>query len=72
MNGRVKFIIIVERFKPKNIYNSDEKGLLFCTLPSKTLSVENENFKLRKLFKERLTIFLSVNMEVKFTLLISN
>jgi len=63
---KVKLKIIIEEYKPKNIYNGDKTNLFYRALPNKTLSVKSEECKGGKLSKERLTVFLYANMEAEF------
>jgi hypothetical protein len=47
---------ICSDFEPCNIFNCDETGLYYCTLPDKTLSAKGASSKGVKNSKERLTI----------------
>ena len=58
---------ICEGYKVKNIYNTDETGLLFRVLPNKTLSFKGEKCRGGKNSKERLTVLLCCNAEGDFT-----
>lgn len=57
---------IIKDYKPSDIYNMDETGLLFRALPDKTLSIRGDDCKGGKRSKDRLTVMLCVNMEGKF------
>ena len=53
---------IVAGYEPRNVYNSDETGLFFRMLPSKTLTVRGDKCTGGKLSEERLTLFICANM----------
>jgi len=61
---KVKLKLIIEEYKPKNIYDGDETGLFVRALQSKTLSVKSKECKGSndKHFKERLTVFLTISI----------
>lgn len=48
--------------KPRDIYNADERGLFFRTLPRKTLPLKSEKCIGGQLSKERLADLFSVNI----------
>ena len=55
--------VILKKYAPADIFNTDETGLFFQCLPNKTLSLKDENCAGRKKFKNRLSIFITANME---------
>ena len=57
---------ICESYEERNIFNCDETGLFFRTLPSKTMAFKGENCAGGKISKERLTVLLCVNMIGEF------
>ena len=57
---------ICEGYEVKNIYNTDETGLLFRTLINKTLSFKGEQCRGGKNSKERLTVLLCCNADGDF------
>lgn len=56
---RSKLEKIVEDYASENIFNADETGLFFCTLPDKTLATKGEACKGGKSAKERITVMLA-------------
>jgi hypothetical protein len=58
--GRIEDIVV--GYEPRNVYNGDETGLFCRVLPSKTLTVLGDICTGGKLPKERLTLFICVNM----------
>lgn len=57
-----KIPLLLKGYSPKNVYNADETGLFFRTLPDKTLSIKGEKCVGGKLSKERVTILHCANM----------
>lgn len=53
---------ITDGYDEKNIFNSDETGLLFRTLPDKSLARKKSECKGGKMAKERLTVMLCWSM----------
>lgn len=58
--------VLLENFKPRDIYNADETGLFFRALPNKTLALKSEKCSGGKASKDRLTVLLGANMEGDF------
>lgn len=56
---------IIKDYKPSDICNMDETVLLSRPLPDKTLPIRGEKCKGRKTSKDRLTVLLCVNMDLK-------
>ncbi|KRZ77646.1 Tigger transposable element-derived protein 4 [Trichinella papuae] len=56
---------ILKCYEKRNVFNCDETGLLFRTIPNKTLAVKNDKCKGSKLSKERLTVLLASSMTGK-------
>ena len=54
---------VLKCYKPSDIYNANEWGLVYRTLPDKTLSFKNEKCIGGKRSKDRLTILLAANMD---------
>ena len=50
---------LVADYKPEDVFNADETGLFFKTLPYKTLGVKGEACKGGKLAKEQVTVLLA-------------
>jgi hypothetical protein len=57
---RSKLGTLVANYKPEDVFNADETGLFFRTLPDKTLGVKGEACKGGKLAKERVTVLLTL------------
>lgn len=57
---------IVKGYSSRDIYNMDETGLFFRSLPDKTLSIRGEECKGGKKTKDRITISLCVNQDGDF------
>jgi len=53
---------IVKGYEPCHIYNMDETGLFYRTLPDRTLSIKGDECKGGKKSKDRITVALCVNM----------
>lgn len=49
-------------YSEEDIYNVDETGLFYCTLPNKTLCFKNSKCSGTKISKKRITVMLCVNM----------
>ena len=49
-------------YEPRDIYNMDETGLFYRTLPDRTLSIKGDECKGGKKSKDRITVSLCVNM----------
>ncbi|GFU19302.1 tigger transposable element-derived protein 6 [Trichonephila clavipes] len=60
---------LIKKYEPRNIFNTDETGLCFKCLPEKTFTFKKEKFHGRKHRKEKLTIFLAVNMDDSETII---
>lgn len=54
---------IIEKYKPCDIFNTDETALFWQLLPSRTLALRNEDCHGGKLSKVRVTILLTANMD---------
>lgn len=54
---------LIENYVAKDIFNTDETGLLFSLLPDKTLNVKGKLCNGRKTSKMRLTVLLCVNRD---------
>ncbi|KRX69193.1 Tigger transposable element-derived protein 4 [Trichinella sp. T6] len=52
--------ILLNDYRPDDIFSADEMDLFHRILPDKTLTFKNENFSGGKLRKERLTVRLAV------------
>lgn len=52
---------LCEGYEPENIFNADETGLYFRTLPSKTMGIKGQETPGIKLAKERITVLLCVS-----------
>ena len=50
-------------FKPRNIYNADETGIYYCTLPDSTLTFSTDHLSGSKKVKDRITALVAVNMD---------
>ncbi|XP_053947863.1 tigger transposable element-derived protein 6-like [Anastrepha ludens] len=59
---RTKLPSLLTGYKPQDIYNADESGLLFRALPEKTLALKSAKCVGGTLSKERLTILFCANM----------
>jgi hypothetical protein len=53
---------ILKRFQPKDIYNADETGLFFQSLPNRSLVQKGESCSGGKESKNRLTVLVCANM----------
>lgn len=53
---------IIQDYEPKNIFNTDETGLVFQALPSKTYALKREKCIGGKLSKQRITVLHCCNM----------
>ena len=56
---RANLSTIIGEYCPENVFNADETGLFFRTLPDKTLAQKGEVCKGGKLAKERITVMLA-------------
>ncbi|GBM80381.1 Tigger transposable element-derived protein 4 [Araneus ventricosus] len=54
---------ILERYESANVFNVDECGLFYRTLPDRTLCFKGEKCVGGKKSKERLTVLLATNMD---------
>ena len=59
----VVMIDILERYEPKNIFNSDETGLFWQLLPEKSLGFKGEQQKGKQQPKSRITLLVGSNMD---------
>ena len=57
-----KLIMLLEKYKPDDIYNADETGLFYQLTPDKTLEFKNVQCHGGKRSKERLTVMVCCNM----------
>ena len=54
--------IILKDYSPDNVYNADETGIFFWSLPDKTLEFKNKDCHGGKQSKERITAMVCANM----------
>lgn len=54
---------VTARYKPSDIFNTDETALFWQLLPSRTLALRNEKCHGGKLNKVRITILLTTNLD---------
>ena len=52
---------ILAGYEPRDVYNVDETGLFYRTIPSKSLTTQKENCKGGKLAKDRVTLLFCCN-----------
>ncbi|KAL1242255.1 Tigger transposable element-derived protein 6 [Trichinella spiralis] len=53
--------VLLNDYRPDDVFNADEMGLFYCILPNKTLILKSENCSGVKVDKERLTVLLCCN-----------
>ncbi|KRY40677.1 Tigger transposable element-derived protein 6 [Trichinella spiralis] len=53
--------VLLNDYRPDDVFNADEMGLFYRILPDKTLTFKGENCSGDKLSKERLTVLLCCN-----------
>lgn len=56
---------LIKDYHPDNIFNADESGLFFKSLPESTLFFKNERCEGGKKSKERITLLFAANMSGK-------
>jgi hypothetical protein len=58
-----KLPLLLKDYQPKDIFNGDELGLFYRSLPTKTFKVKGSRCKTGKQSRERVTIFICANMD---------
>lgn len=58
-----KLLVKLKYYMPNNIFNTDETGLYFHTMQTKTHALQNDKCSGRKTAKPRIRILLCVNIE---------
>ena len=61
-NWKAKLPDLLKGYSPKDIYNCDETGLFFRTLPSRSYVSKTDSAKNGKLAKDRITVLLASSM----------
>ena len=54
---------ILDRYKPRNVYNADETGIYYRALPDGMLTFSTDSLSSSKKVKDRVTVLVAVNMD---------